>query len=130
MGHIQYEVKLRFLYIAKHEVFTKSKILQSFVGSMKQYNSNDLLSIKPEGKYIGVSSAIVLFKERRNNDRKGKLVRAYRNRSNWAGASRFHLGTDEIAALWHLPVVMQVKAPQLKKTEAKKAEPPINIPFA
>jgi hypothetical protein len=48
----------------------------------------------------------------------------------WAGMPKYHLSTEELASLWHLPVTEQVKAPQVKKTEAKKAEPPMNLPFA
>lgn len=130
MSKIQYQCKIRFIYVAKKEAFNKVKILQSFIGSIKQFNTNDMQSLKPESKKVGINSVLLLFKNRRNNRRKERLIAAYRNRSNWAGMSPFHLGTDEIASLWHLPVCKDVKAPQLKKTEAKKAEPPINIPFA
>ncbi|HWQ99520.1 MAG TPA: hypothetical protein VN397_01580 [Candidatus Methylomirabilis sp.] len=129
MSKIVFGVKIRFVYVAKKEVFQKSKILQSFIGAIKQYNTNDMGSLKPESKRVGVSSALLLFKNRRNNIRKQQLVMGYRNRSNWAGLKNFHLGTDELASLWHLPVSMFVKAPQVKKTEAKKSEPPINLPF-
>ncbi|MBD3251684.1 hypothetical protein GF380_04510 [Candidatus Uhrbacteria bacterium] len=130
MGKIQGQCKIRFLYIAKKEVFSKAKILQSFVGSIKQFNTNDLQALKPEGKKVGVNGTLIWFKNKRNNRRKEKLVSAYRSRSGWMGLEPFHLGTDELASLWHLPVVLNVKAPQLKKTEAKKVEPPINLPFA
>lgn len=126
---IQFLCKIRFIYVAKKEVFSKPRILQSFIGAIKQFNANDLQSLKPESKKVGVSSTIILMKERRNNRRKNKLIEAYRNRSPAMGLPPFHLGVDEIASLWHLPVVKNVKAPQLKKTEAKKIEPPINLPF-
>lgn len=129
LSKLVFQVKLRFVYVGKKEVFQKSRILQSFVGAIKQYNTNDMGALKPETKHVGVSSAIILFKDRRNNIRKQRLMTAYRNRSNWAGLKSFHLGTDELASLWHLPVSLFVKAPQVKKTEAKKSEPPINLPF-
>jgi hypothetical protein len=125
---IQFQCKIRFLYIAKKEVFSKPKILQSFIGAIKQFNANDLQSLKPDGK-VGVSSVILFMKDRRNNYRKNKLIEGYRKRHPAIGLSLFHLGVDELASLWHLPVVLNVKAPQLKKTEAKKIEPPINLPF-
>lgn len=130
MSKIQFLCKVRFIYVAKKDVFFKPKILQSFVGAIKQFNTNDLQSLKPEGKKVGVNSTLIFFKKRRNNGRKRRLHAAYKSRSNWMGLQEFHLGTDELASLWHLPVVLNVKAPQLKKTEAKKTEPPINIPFA
>lgn len=130
LSKIQYKCKVRFVYIAKKEVYNKQKILQSFIGAIKQFNTNDMQSLKPESKKIGVNSALILFKNRRNNKRKEKLLSGYRRRSIWAGIAMFYLGTDELASLWHLPVIKDVKAPQLKKTEEKKIEPPINLPFA
>jgi hypothetical protein len=41
----------------------------------------------------------------------------------------FFLSTEELATLWHFPILMQVRAPQLQRTEAKKVEPPANLPF-
>ncbi|MFA5129450.1 MAG: hypothetical protein WC477_00860 [Patescibacteria group bacterium] len=126
---IQYKCKIRFMYIGRKEVFQKGKILQSFIGAIKQFNTNDLQALKPEGNKVGVNGALLFMRDRRNNHRKNKLIRGYRSRSDWVGVALFHMGTDELAGLWHLPVVKDVKAPQLKKTEAKKIEPPINLPF-
>jgi hypothetical protein len=129
MSKIIFKVKIRFMYIAKKEVFTKSKILQSFIGAMKQLNTNDMQAIKLETKKVGVSSGLVFFKTKRNNKRKERLVAAYRARSDWRGLDRMHMSVAEIATLWHLPVSLFVKAPQVKKTESKKSEPPINLPL-
>jgi hypothetical protein len=125
---IQFKCKIRFIYVGKKEVFSKGKIVQSFIGSIKQFNTNDLQALKPDGKKVGVNGSLVFFKERRNNRRKTTLVRAYQNRSGSVGSYPFYLGVDELASLWHL-VSKDVKAPQLKKTEAKKVEPPMNLPF-
>lgn len=125
---IQYLCKMRFIYVAKKENFSKGKILQSFIGSIKQFNTNDLQALKPDGN-VGVSGTLVFFKEQRNNRRKNFLMNAFQGRSGGVGLAPFFLGTDELASLWHLPVVKDVKAPQLKKTESKKVEPPMNIPF-
>jgi hypothetical protein len=129
MSKIVFKVKIRFMYIAKKEVFTKSKILQSFIGAMKQVNTNDMQALKLETSKVGVSSGIIFFKKMRNNRRKERLVAAYKARSDWRGWERMHMSVDEIATLWHLPVSMFVKAPQVKKTESKKSEPPINLPL-
>jgi hypothetical protein len=39
------------------------------------------------------------------------------------------LSAEELATMWHLPILQQVKAPQLHRTEAKKIEGPVNIPY-
>lgn len=129
LSKIAYRVKIRVIYVGKKEVFSKARVAYSVVGAMKQYNANDALSLKPEGKRVGVSSSILLFADRRNNIRKGRLIRAYANRSSSVGLEEFYLNTEELASLWHLPVSLYVKAPQVKKTESKKTEPPINLPF-
>jgi hypothetical protein len=130
MSKIQFKCKLRFVYIAKKEVFSKAKVAGSFLGAIKQFNTNDMQAFKPESKRVSVSSTIVFFKTRRNNVRKNRFLQAYIGRSGWHGLDSVHLGVDELATLWHLPVIKYVKAPQVKKTESKKVEPPMNIPFA
>jgi len=129
MSKIQYKCKIRFIYLAKKELFNKQKVLYSFIGAIKQFNTNDMQSLKPDGK-TGINSTLLLFKTRRNNNRKERLLSGYKRRSDWVGKAHFYLGTDELASLWHLPVIKDVKAPQLKKTEEKKIEPPPNLPFA
>ncbi len=129
ISKLAYKVKLRFVYVAKKEVKSNPRIVNPFIGSIKQFNTNNMLSLKPELKRIGMSSSIIFFKTSRNNGRKTRIVRAYRNRSNHTGASSYHLCTEELASLWHFPHTLQVKSPQIKKTEAKRSEPPSNIPF-
>ena len=122
--------KIRFLYIAKKQVMVKAHAVHPFIGAIKQFNTNNMLSLKPESDKVGVNGTLWFFKAARNNERKHKLVLMYRNRSNWGGTPNFHLCIEELASLWHFPHALQVKAPQLKKTESKRSEPPSNIPFA
>ena len=51
----------------------------------------------------------------------------YKYRSIWRGRRVFVLNIEELASLWHFPVIT-VKAPQVKKTEAKRGEPPVLLP--
>ncbi|MFA5185599.1 MAG: hypothetical protein WC551_03870 [Patescibacteria group bacterium] len=129
MSKLVYLCKIRFVYVAKKTVKSNPRIVQPFFGSIKQFNTNNMQSLKPELKKVGISGALWFFKASRNNGRKRRLITAYRNRSNWVGAPAFHLCTEELASLWHFPHSLQVKAPQLKKTEAKRSAPPPNIPF-
>jgi hypothetical protein len=128
MSKIAFLAKIRFAYIGRKELFDKYKVAYSLVGSFKQYNTNDAQALKPDS-HVSVGSSLVFFKTQRNNVRKTHLMHAYHRRSNWAGGPLFFLSTEEIASLWHLPVSLFVKAPQVKKTESKKAEPPINLPM-
>lgn len=130
LSKINYLCKMRFVYVAKKTAMNKAKVANPFVGSIKQFNTNHMLSLKPETKHVGVNGALWWFKDSRNNTRKNHLVHAYARRSGWAGAPAFHLCTEELATLWHFPHSIQVKAPQLQKTESKRSEPPRNLPFA
>ena len=126
---IGFDCKIRFLYIGKKGKLSKPKVVNSFVGSIKQTNTFNMQALKPETKHVGINGTLWWFKAQRNNERKGKLVRAYRARSSHTGLHSFFLCSEEIATLWHFPILMQVKAPQLRRTDAKKSDPPANIPF-
>lgn len=126
---IGFETKIRFLYVGKKGKLSKPKVVNTFIGAIKQTNTFNMQALKPETKHVGVNGTLWWFKDARNNDRKGKLVRNYRKRHGSAGLKPFFLSSEELATLWHFPILMQVKAPQLRRTEAKKAEPPANIPF-
>lgn len=129
VSKVGFVTKIRFVYAGKKTIFQKSRALHPFIGALKQTNTFDMQALKPETKLVGVSGAIWWFKDQRNNARKNKIVSAYRHRSNWAGISGFFLSAEELATLWHFPILTQVKAFKLERTEAKKKEAPANIPF-
>ncbi len=129
VSKIGYNCKIRFMYVAKKNVFKKPKIVQSLIGFIKQMNTNDMLSLKPEAKLVGVNGGLLFMKERRNSIRKRRLIANYQNRSVWNGNPPYYLCTEELATLWHFPHTFQVKTPQLKKRDMKYAEPPMNLPF-
>ncbi len=130
MSKIVFKCKIRFIYIANKQVMSKARIVYPFIGAIKQFNTNNLQSFKPETNKVGISGDLWFFKNQRNNGRKRRLIMAYRNRSDWSGMPLFHMSTEELATLWHFPHSLQVKTPQVKKTESKRSEPPSNIPFA
>lgn len=129
IAKIAFACKIRFVYVGKKEVMKKSRIAHPFIGAIKQFNTNDMQSLKPDFKKTGMSSTLLVMKDRRNNERKRKLMRAYRSRSNWAGMPSFCMNIEELATLWHFPMTMNIKIPQVKATEVKRAPPPSNIPF-
>jgi hypothetical protein len=125
---IGFNCKIRLVYVAKKESMKKSKFVQPFIGAIKQVNTFNMQALKPSSK-VGVNGALWWFKDRRNNERKSNMIRAYRSRSGWTGLNKFFMGAEELATLWHFPILLQVKAPGLRRIEAKKSEPPSNIPF-
>lgn len=126
---IAYLAKVRFMLVTKKELMKKSRFVHPFIGFIKQYNTNDMFALKPESKHVGMNSTLWFFKARRNNERKTHFMHMFADRSNWEGTPNYFLNIEELASLWHFPITMQVKAPQLKKTESKRSEPPMNLPF-
>ncbi len=125
---IGFRTKIRYLYLAKTHLYKKPRAVHPFVGAMKQFNTFDMQALKPESKVAGLSSTIWWFKNGRNWWRLTKLVRRYAKRSN-DGIERYFMSSEELATLWHFPILLQVKAPALQRTEAKKTDAPSNIPF-
>ncbi|MFA5936166.1 MAG: hypothetical protein WC787_04940 [Patescibacteria group bacterium] len=129
MSKIAYSCKVRFMLVAKKELMKKSRFVHPFIGFIKQYNTNDMLALKPESKHVGMNNTLWFFKERRNNERRNHFMHMFAGRSNWAGTENYYLNIEELATLWHFPISMQVRSPQLKKTESKRSEPPMNLPY-
>ena len=114
------------MYLAHKEVMNKAKGVESFMGAMRPFESLDLNGFKV-GKSTKTAANYVLVKQRLRT-RQIKLLRAYKSRSMWLGGGFFVLNIEELATLYHFPNI-SVKAPLLKRTEAKRAEPPFGIPI-
>lgn len=125
---IGFECKIRFIYLAKKSAFSKARIAQGFIGAIKQTNTFHMQAIKPDFKKTGISASIWFFKDRRNDKRKARLLEYYRSRDG-AGLNRFFMSAEELATLWHFPILLQVKAPSLRQIVAKKSTAPTNLPF-
>jgi hypothetical protein len=126
---IGFKCKIRLVYIAEKEIFSTQRVISSVFGSIKQFNSNHLNGLKPDGltktsAYYGWGLA-----KRKKARRQTNIVRNYISRSGWAGRDMFILNTEELATLYHFPI-MTVKAPQMPKLEMKKSEPPSYLPLA
>lgn len=131
IGKIGFRTTMRAVYIARKEVFNKSRIKEGFLGALHQYTSlysNGFI----QSKYTKVSTSHLYYfrKYRVNHFRKNKLLTKYRVRSTRAGSqfgTGFILNISELASLWHFPVG-SIKTLMIKKSEAVKAEAPFYLP--
>lgn len=126
---IGFETKVRFIYLAKHEVFNKAKSVNGVIGAIKQFNTSDGNSLKPDYKIIGTGGDY-FFKSIKNsvlNRRKMDLMLGYKNRVCDLGTPPIIMNIEEIASIWHFPI-MSVKTPLVNKIEMKTGEPPANLP--
>lgn len=128
VSKIGFLVKVRAVYVAKKEVFDKSRVVYGMVGAIKQYTREDLNALKPAYKKTGTTAHYV-FEDYRKNVRRTKIINAFKGRSAWTGVDKFILNVEELATLWHFPV-KEVRAPLLQKSGAKRGEAPMGLPMS
>ncbi|MFW0862395.1 MAG: hypothetical protein ACKKL6_02310 [Candidatus Komeilibacteria bacterium] len=121
-----FECKIRLVYTATKEAWKKGQRVGTFFSVVKQFGSGASNSFKPSK--AATTKANYLFAERRIIAKTNKLVKAYKTRSTWMGMPAFILNVEELATLYHFPA-FTIKAPLLKRTEAKKGEPPSSLPM-
>ncbi len=122
-----FDVKIRFIYLAKAEVFNPGKGVAGFLGALNQFNTLDMNGFKTHNSFkVGT---YYIFKKHRTNKISNRILSAYRERSSWQGGPTCVLNIEELASIYHFPVIT-VGAPLIKKTSSKKAEPPFNLPRA
>ncbi len=124
LGKPGYPSKFRYIHFAPHEIFqNKYGVVKGFLKQFAVLDCNGFGSVSktmPKKNY---------WYHRMARPRKQRLLmRAFCERDGQYGGPKYILNTEELATLWHFPV-MTVKAPLVKKTEAKKAEPPRGLPI-
>ncbi|MFH1366746.1 MAG: hypothetical protein ABIH38_02010 [Patescibacteria group bacterium] len=130
ISKITFVTKMRLVYLARKDIFKRKRLIPAIEGALKQYNTLDLNGLRRDKKsetkvvYPPFKSIV----EWRQNNRKRRILWGYIYRSGVRGRSPFVLNIEELATLYHFPI-MTVKAPMVKKTEAKKAEPPVALPL-
>ncbi len=120
-----FKVKFRAVYIAKRDIFKKGPIY-TISGALKQFAALNLNSFKMFSKITPKFDYWYQRMVRRGKQR--RIALSYKKRSPTRGAPLYILNIEELATLYHFPS-MYVKTPLLKKTEVKRAEPPMGIPF-
>lgn len=126
ISKIGFKVKIRMVYLARPEIFSKPKGVAGVVGSFQQFNNLQMNGFKPDPGTI--TKALYFFSDWRVNERCRKLMSAYKGRSNWRGAGTgFILNIEELASIYHFPSI-EIKAPKLKRLPAKRAGAPIMLP--
>ncbi len=126
ISKIGFRVKFRMVYWGRRDTFLKGRGVNAVVGAIKQFTALNLNGFKTS-KLITTKADYILTKQRITRKQK-KILRAYKLRSPFRGAGLGRiLNTEELATVYHFPV-MTVRAPLVRKTELKKAEPPFTLP--
>jgi len=125
---IGYKSKVRFVYIAKPEIFKKNKAANPMIGAIKQTNTQNMGALKPADKTV--TKVNYFFPKFRVRWRIRQVLQNYKNRSNVMGIPGlgFVLNIEELATLWHFPGI-EMSTPPIARVEAKKGSPPVKLPF-
>ena len=121
-----FKAKIRIVYIGKKELFSKVKAIAGVIGSFKQFSTLHMNSFGIE-RHSKVG-ANYFFVKQRIIKRQNKLMKAYVGRALGGGASPYVLNTEELATIWHFPMI-DVKAPLISKAQSRRAEPPSGLPM-
>ena len=134
-----FETSIRFIYLAKKEVFFKPK-LRLALGFFSAFVTQNLNALYPHGQPFITKIAktwflpMNLLRPRRLYLRKRSIFRKYVKRfhplfprkSRWP--INFILNTEELASIFHFPGQKVASAPFIKRIEAKKGEAPPGLP--
>ncbi len=123
-----FRCKIRMIYVAKKEVINKPKVINGFVGYMKQFMDLDLNNFKPDMDKTATSVSY-FFKKYRLSHRQNSIMQGYKGRSGTVGRTLKILNIEELATLWHFPIEAVVKAPLIQKAPGRKSEPPMTLPL-
>jgi len=128
LSKIPFRAKLRLVYLGEKDVFNKGRGVAAVIGTIQQFNTSDANGFKPGGK---TKTAVDYFRVgKRVAVRQNRILRRFIGRSNFYGENPelMYLSTEELASLWHFPV-MTVKAPAVEKIASKRAVPPTRLPY-
>lgn len=139
LAKVAFNAKVRIIYVGKKESFAKPRTISMVKGVFSLFTILDQNGFRFYPKVTTKSDYswqrnmiyeyLSLFMIRTLTTRQNSILRAYRNRSMGTGAQPFILNIEELASLYHFPV-MTVKAPLLKKTQSKRGEPPFTLPIS
>jgi hypothetical protein len=127
ISKIAFEATLRFMYVEKREGAVDSGHTNSIHGFIRQFNTQNLNSLKPNSPTSTASYSVKgLFKQTRIRARKRYLYENYRHFSPAHHESILNI--EELATVFHFPLTV-VSTTELEKVESRKGSPPASLPI-
>jgi hypothetical protein len=122
-----FKCKIRYVYIARKEVYNRKFRNDAMKGYFRQFAHLDMNALFTHPK-VGAKSDYFwhhwVYHKKLNN-----IFKCYKSRAHIRGATSFVLNVEELATLWHFPSI-EIKAPLIQKTVSRRAEPPPQLSFA
>jgi len=126
LGKYVYEGNLRFIYVAKRDVFSPGRGVAAIMGAFTQFSTVNLNGFKPDKTKSKV--APWFFEARRLYVRKRKNFRYYAKRQWPWHRKPYIFSTAELATMFHLPGKEVAPAAAVRRMEIKKGGPPPELP--
>ena len=144
---------IRYMYIAPKEILSEGFARRGVISAFNQYASESLNKFKHNAKAWTRTSFWYwphIFPKSRTLARKNRIYESYRKRKirehlffaklleldvfDWGFAgqkssTRVVLNAEELATIYHPPMVVVLTGPLIKRAEAKKAGPPAGLPI-
>ena len=116
------------IYFGEKESFNKGRGVAAIVGAIQQFNLADSNGFKPGSR--SKTGADYFQVKKRLAKKQNHIFKYYRERDNYSGDDVYNmmLNTEELASLWHFPVIT-VKAPSVEKITSRKVVPPTRLPI-
>lgn len=129
---LAFDVGIRFLYIAKKDVFNTPFGIGGIVANMKQFNYEHLNGFGPNGKkwHPLLGDPWLDFRNWRRNKYGMLALMAYKRRSYFHppfASKPLVMNTEELATIYHFPGSV-AQTPNLDRIPSKKAQAPGNLP--
>lgn len=118
-----YNTKIRWIYVAKRDIFNKTRGNGIAFTYWTQFGSSNLNNLIPDS--YSKTSAYYYLTKLRKAVRKRRVLRKYKKRE--MREKGFVLNIEELATIFHFPTI-EVKAPAAPRVEAKKVKPPSGLP--
>ena len=122
ISKLLFDTTIRVVYIDRKDSFSRLNIA-SIMGFFRQFNTLNLSGFKPVTSFKGKWP----FKNQKEIWNKTQFYQKYLKRG-FNSDTKMVLNTEELATIFHFPTSI-VKAPVLRRIEAKKGEPPANLPI-
>jgi hypothetical protein len=124
VSKVGFSVKIRFVYLAPKKIKFIPGIFPIVKGSLNQFNALGMNGFTP---FLRVMTQDDYFWLRWTlNGKKRRMLKRYISRSG-DGSPLDVLNVEEMATIYHFPII-STKAPLVKKTESRRAEPPAGLP--
>jgi len=133
MNKLPFDVGIRAIYIAQKDIFNTPFGIGGIIGNMKQFSSESLNGLKPNGNkwHPSLGDPWLDYKDMKRNRYSRIALKAYRRRSYFYTpypATPLVMNSEELATVYHFPGSV-AQTPTLGRVPSKKSQAPANLPI-